>query len=104
MKNNSQLRFYSDRTLLLWLILLLGGCNNGGTSGNIQPVAKAYSWEVSLATNQPACVIPDHTLPLEVSVYDKSGALIPNPAYNVTSDIPDAIDPVGSDGWCWLLN
>jgi len=101
MKNNSQFKFYLTWALLLGWIVLLGGCNSSNTSEFVQLFTKAYSWEVSLPTNQFSCYKPNRPLGLNVSVYNMNGALlsIPPNCYSVMSDIPGAIEPFGGDDW-----
>jgi len=95
-------RISFTNALFLGLTLVLAGCQGSGDgSGTDSSSSKAaYRWEVSLATSrQPACFQPNSSLPLVVAVYTKSGNPIPNPRYEVTSNVPDAIGPGSAGGW-----
>jgi len=95
-------RISFTNALFLGLTLVLAGCQGSGDGSGTDSSSStaAYRWEVSLATSQqPACFQPNSSLPLVVAVYTKSGNPIPNPRYEVTSNVPDAIGPGSAGGW-----
>lgn len=80
--------------------ILLAACGGGSSSSTpSSPPPKAFRWDVALATAGPSCVKPNTPLRLSVSVYDKSGAPLANPSYQVASDVLGALEADGSGGY-----
>jgi hypothetical protein len=69
----------------------------GGEGGEASPdAAEAFRWEVNVASSPSACHEPGAAFEPTVSVYDRDGAPISNPSYEVTSDIDGAIEDTGA--------
>lgn len=80
-----------------------GGSDDGDDDSDDDgepPLAGPFRWDVSLAgSHQPACVLPGRALPLSVAVYDRNDEPIPDPQYQVESDVAGALEADGSGGW-----
>ncbi len=86
-------------TIALLAALTAGLMACGGGDSGSGDATTAFRWEVSLATAPPACFKPGSSLRLNVAVYSKGGTLLSNPRYDVTSNVPGAIEADGSGGW-----